>query len=177
MSLVVRTSVEPLNMVPAVRGQIWAIDKDQPLYNVRTLEQIVAESVARPRFNMLLIGIFAAIAIVLAAVGIYSVMSYSVTQRTHEIGIRLALGAQAGEVLALVIRQGMTVALIGVGLGFGAALLLTRLMSSLLFSVTATDPLVFFAISVILLGVALGACLVPARRAMKVDPMVALRYE
>ena len=177
MSLVVRTSVDPLTMVPAVRGQIWAIDKDQPLYNVRTLEQIVSESVARPRFNMLLIGIFAVIAIVLAAVGIYSVMSYSVTQRTHEIGIRVALGAQAGEVLGLVIRQGMTVALIGVGLGFAAAILLTRLMSSLLFNVTATDPVVFVAISTILTGVALGACLVPARRAMKVDPMVALRYE
>jgi putative ABC transport system permease protein len=129
MSLVVRTSIDPMNLVAAVRGQIWSIDKDQPLYNVRSLEQIVAESVARPRFNMLLIGIFAAIAIVLAAVGIYSVMSYSVTQRTHEIGIRVALGAQAGEVLGLVIRQGMTVAMIGVGLGLGAALLLTRLMS------------------------------------------------
>ncbi|MEK6321114.1 MAG: ABC transporter permease [Acidobacteriota bacterium] len=177
MSLVVRASVEPLNLVPAVRSQIRALDKDQPLYNVRTLEQVLSYSVARPRFNVLLIGIFAVIAIVLAAVGIYSVVSYSVTQRTHEIGIRMALGAQTGEVLRLVIIQGMTVALIGVGLGLAAALVLTRLMSSLLFNVTATDPLVFFAISVVLVGVALGACLVPARRAMKVDPMVALRYE
>jgi len=177
MSLVVRTSVDPLNLVPAVRSQIAMLDKDQPLYNVRTLEQILLYSIARPRFNLLLIGIFAVIAIILAAVGIYSVMSYSVTQRTHEIGIRMALGAQTGEVLRLVVGQGMTVALIGVGLGFGAALLLTRLMSSLLFNVTATDPVVFIAISVVLVGVALGACLVPARRAMKVDPMVALRYE
>ncbi|MFY9554983.1 MAG: ABC transporter permease [Blastocatellia bacterium] len=177
MSLVVRTSVDPLTLVPAVRSQIWAIDKDQPLYNVRTMDQILSESVARPRFNTLLIAIFAAIAIVLAAVGIYSVMSYSVTQRTHEIGVRLALGAQAGEVLALVIRQGMTVALLGVGLGVAAAYALTRLMSSLLFNVTATDPFIFAAISVILAGVALGACSIPARRAMKVDPMVALRYE
>lgn len=177
MSLVVRASVDPLKLVPAVRSKIGALDKDQPLYNVRTLDQILSESVARPRFNMLLIGIFAVIAIVLAAVGIYSVMSYSVTQRTHEIGIRMALGAQTGEVLRLVVRQGMTVALTGVGLGFGAALLLTRLMASLLFNVTATDPLVFVAISVVLVGVALGACLIPARRAMKVDPMVALRYE
>ena len=176
-SLVVRTSANPLNLVPAVRSQLWAIDKDLPLYNVRTLEQIVSDSVSRPRFNVMLIGIFAAIAIVLAAVGIYSIMSYSVTQRTREIGIRVALGAQTGEVLRLVIRQGMTVALIGVGLGLTAALGLTRLMSSLLFSVTATDPFIFLAISIVLLGVALGACFVPARRATKVDPMVALRYE
>src|SRR4029079_11986589 len=121
MSLVVRTSVDPLSLVSSVRSQVAAIDSDQPLYNIRTFDQVLSESVARPRFNMLLIGIFAGIAIVLAAVGIYSVMSYSVTQRTHEIGIRVALGAQSGEVLGLVIRQGMTVAAIGVGIGLGAA--------------------------------------------------------
>jgi putative ABC transport system permease protein len=177
MTLVVRTENNPAALTSAIRAQVLSIDKDQPIARTRALEQIVSDSVAKQRFAMLLLGTFGAVALVLAAVGLYGVMSYAVTQRTHELGIRMALGASTGNVLKLVVRQGMTLALVGVGIGLGGALALTRLMENLLFATGATDPLTFVGISLLLAGVALAACFVPARRATRVDPMVALRYE
>jgi putative ABC transport system permease protein len=173
----VRAASDPAAMAAAIRNQIWAVDKDQPIYNVKVMGRRVAESTMQRRFNMLLLAVFASVALALAAVGVYGVMSYSVTQRTHEIGIRMALGAQSADVLKLVVSQGMALALAGVGVGLGAALALTRLMSSLLYGVSATDPVTFAVIPLVLTGVALVACFVPARRATKVDPMIALRYE
>ena len=177
MSVVVRTASNPLNQVAAIKSQIQEIDKDLPIADVNTMGQLLSESVSGRRFNMLLLTVFAIVALVLAAVGIYGVMSYSVSQRTHEIGIRMALGAQTSEVLKLVVGQGMLLAVAGLAVGVVASLFLTQLMSTMLFGVTATDPVTFIAVSVILAGVALAACFVPARRAAKVDPMVALRYE
>jgi putative ABC transport system permease protein len=177
MTLVARTSSDPPGLVPSIRNELSAMDKDQPLYNVRTMAQVMSESIARERFSMLLIAIFAGVGLVLASVGIYGVMSYTVAQRTHEIGVRMALGASASDVLKMVVRQGMILALAGTGLGLVAAVLLTRLISSLLFSVSATDPATYVLISLLLILVALVACFIPARRATRVDPMVALRYE
>jgi putative ABC transport system permease protein len=175
--LVVSTSVEPLGLAAAVRKTVWEIDKDQPVSNIRTMDEVLSESIARQRFSMLLLGIFAAVALVLAAVGIYGVMSYSVAQRTREIGIRMALGAQRSDVLKLTVGGGLKLVLIGVAIGLTVAFLLTRVMSSLLFGVSATDPTTFIIISLVLIGVALLASYIPARRATKIDPMVALRYE
>jgi putative ABC transport system permease protein len=175
--LAVRTSVEPLNLVNAIRQEVMALDRNVPIASVRTMEQIMATVTVQPRFNMILLGIFAAVALVLAAVGIYGVLSYSVTQRTHEIGLRLALGAQQGEVLKLVVRQGMILALLGVAIGLAASFALTRLLTGLLYGVSATDPLTFIVIALLLTMVALMACWIPARRATKVDPMIALRHE
>ncbi|HEX8775382.1 MAG TPA: ABC transporter permease [Pyrinomonadaceae bacterium] len=177
MNIVVRTSTDPASLTTAVRKEVWAVDKDQPVSDVQTMLQLVSNSVARARFNTLLLGLFASVALLLAAIGLYGVMSYSVTQRTHEIGIRMALGAQRRDVLRLVVGQGMILALIGVALGLLAAFAVSRVMSSLLFGVSATDPLTFIALAVLLAAIALLACLIPARRATRVDPMIALRYE
>jgi putative ABC transport system permease protein len=176
-SLVIRTSGRPESLISAVRAQVKAMDPDLPLIRVMPMTEIVSRSVWQPRLYTALFGVFAAVALILATVGIYGVMSYAVTQRTREIGLRMALGAQRQDVLRLIVGQGVLLASIGVGTGLAAALALTRLMSSLLFGVTTTDPLTFIAVSVLLAGVALGACFVPALRAAQVDPMEALRYE
>jgi putative ABC transport system permease protein len=177
MSIVLRTAGDPITLAGAVRERVLAIDPDQPVYAVQTMGQIWTDSIAPDRLYLMLLGTFAVVALVLAAVGIYGVMAYSVTQRTHEIGIRMALGARQTDVLGMVIRQGMMLAVVGLGIGLVGAWLATRAMASLLFGVSATDPATFVVISVVLAGVALGACFVPARRATKVDPMIALRYE
>jgi putative ABC transport system permease protein len=177
MSLVLRTAGDPAELSAAFRSQVSSIDKEQPVATIRTLERIVSDSVASQRFSMMLLGVFAAVALILAAIGLYGVMAYAVTQQTREIGIRMALGAQAGDMLKLVIRKGMMLVVIGVGIGIAASFVLTRLMRTLLFGVTATDPMTFAAVVLLLLGIALLACYLPARRATKVDPMVALRYE
>jgi putative ABC transport system permease protein len=166
-----------LNLAPAVRQQIWAINPNLPIVDVMSMEQRLAESIASRRFQTLIFGIFAAVALVIAAVGIYGVISYAVSQRTHEIGVRMALGAQARDVLRMVIWRGLSLALIGVALGLAAALALTRVMKNLLFEVSATDPGTFALIALLLIGVALIASYIPARRATKVDPLRALRHE
>jgi putative ABC transport system permease protein len=176
-ALLIRTAGDPSNLINAVRQKVWAVDRNIPITDVRTAEQIIGTAVAQPRFNALLLALFAFIALCLGAVGIYGVISYAVTQRTHEIGVRLALGAQQRDVLRMVVRQGMTLAMTGVAIGLLSALALTRWMEGLLFGVRPADPLTFTLIAVALLLVALVACYIPARRATKVDPMVALRRE
>jgi putative ABC transport system permease protein len=177
MMVVIKTSNDPTSLATAVRREVLTVDPDQPVYNLNTMDQLRADSIAPNRLSLTLLGVFAGVALVLAGVGIYGVMAYSVTQRTHEIGIRMALGAQTGNVLGMVVGQGMKLAIVGLAIGLVGAWLATRLMSSMLFGVSATDPLTFIAISIILAGVALGACFIPALRATKVDPMIALRYE
>jgi putative ABC transport system permease protein len=177
MSLAIRADAEPESLISAVRNAVREIDPAQPVFNVKTMEAVVADSVADRRLNMLLLGIFAAVASTLAVIGIYSVMSYTVSQHTREIGIRMALGARPMDVLKLVVGLGMGLTSAGVGLGLAGALGLTRLMATLLYGVAATDPLTFVAVSALLMIVSLLACYVPARRATKVDPMVALRCE
>ena len=177
LSLAVQTSVPPETVVPAIREQVRSLDPDQPITAVRTVNELLGRSLSEAKFSLWLLGLFAGLGLLLAAIGIYGVMVTAVTQRTHEIGLRMALGAQGRDVLWLVIRQGMIPVLIGVGVGLGAAVGLTRLMSSLLFGVSATDPLTMALITVLLTIVALIACYLPARRATKVDPLVALRYE
>ena len=174
---IARTLGDPAALVTSIRDRIRAVDEELPVYDVRTMNSVIAESVGQRRFAMLLISIFAGVALLLASVGLYAVMSNLVAQRTREIGIRVALGARGIDVLNLVVRQGALLTVIGVGLGLLGSFALTRTMKSLLFGVSPTEPLVFIGIPVLLIGVALGACLVPARRATKVDPMVALRYE
>ncbi len=177
MKFAIRTGVDPLTLAATVKHEMLEIDPSLPVTNVKSLEQIVSLSLAQDRFNTLLLGLFAGIGLLLAVIGIYGVVAYSVMQRTREIGIRIALGARSGDVLRMVVAQGMLPALTGVLIGLGGAYGLTRLLSTLLFGVTPTDTVTFAGTAVLLTGVALGACFVPARKATRVDPMVSLRYE
>lgn len=177
MTLVVRTESDPVSIAGAVQGAIQTIDREQPLANIRTMEERMADSVARTRFTMLLLTIFAAMALVFAAVGVYGVISYAVTQRQREIGIRLALGASQRDILRNVIGQGLLLSVLGIAIGIAAALVLTRLLTSLLFGVHALDPFTFAVAPAVLVGVALVACYLPARQATKVDPLIAIRCE
>jgi predicted permease len=176
MSWAIRTASDPSPLVAAIQREIQAVDSQLPVSKIRTMEQVVSESTARQNFNMLLLSIFAGLALLLAAIGIYGLMSYTVEQRTQEIGIRMALGAGRGDMLKLIVRQGMLLAGIGVAIGLGAAFGLTRLLASLLFGVKTTDPFTYVAVAAILTAVALVATYVPARRATKIDPLIALRY-
>ena len=177
MTFAVRTQADPAAMTQAVKGQIWKVDAQLPITRVQAMDEVSAASFDARRFNMLLLTLFAGLALVLAAVGVYGVMSYAVTQRTHEIGIRMALGAQVGNVMRLVMRNGLVIAMVGVAIGLAGAFALTRLMRTLLFAVEPTDKATFAGVSICLLLIALAACYLPARRATKVDPLQALRYE
>ena len=177
MTLVIHTSGEPLSLATAVRDQVLAIDRNQPIYDVHTMEQRVMEALSVSRALMFLFSAFAVLALILAAVGIYGLVSYSVSQRTHEIGIRIALGAQRGHVLALILRTGVVLAVSGILIGVAGALIITRLLTSLLYGVTPTDPMTFVIVSIALFGIAVAACLIPARRATRVEPLVALRHD
>ena len=175
--LVVRTKADAASIAAAVRQEVWTVDKDQPISNVRTMDEVFASAISQERFQTLLLGLFAALALVLACVGLYGVISYSVAQRTHEIGVRMALGAQPLDVLKLVIRQGMFLTIAGLVVGIGAGLMATRVLSDMLFGVTPRDPLTFVGVPILLLAVAFLACYIPARRATRIDPLIALRYE
>jgi putative ABC transport system permease protein len=180
MAIAIRTAptiMDPLSLANTVRQTIWSLDRNIPISAVQTMEQVMALTVAQQRFNAAILGIFALIALGLSAAGIYGVISYSVSQRTQEIGIRMALGAQTGDVLRMVLKQGMGLAIVGVAIGVAGAIGLTRLMASMLFEVSTTDAFIFVSVSALLAIVALMACYVPARRAMHVDPMIALRCE
>ena len=177
MTVVVRTENDPLTLVSAVRNELQQMDPEQPMAAIATMDQLLSGSLSRSRFTMLVLGVFAALALVLACVGIYGVIAYSVTQRIQEFGIRMALGANRHDVFRLVLGQGTRLTLLGIGLGIVAALIVTRLMATLLYGISATDPLTFAAVALLLALVALAACYIPARRATRVDPIVALRYE
>ncbi|HEX2491836.1 MAG TPA: FtsX-like permease family protein, partial [Blastocatellia bacterium] len=177
MNLVVRSESDAAAGAGAVKSRVWRVDGQIPIPDARTMVEVMGASVEARRFNMLLLGVFAAVAMLLAAVGIYGVMSYAVTQRTREIGLRIALGARPRDVIGMVVGRGMLLTSIGAAAGLGLSLALTRFMSGMLFGVGAKDPLTFACVSLLLAGVALMACYVPARRATKVDPMIALRYE
>jgi putative ABC transport system permease protein len=177
MTMLIKASSDPNQLIAAARQQVKELDPEQPIYDIRTMDEIRAESVAPERLNLTLLSLFAGIALVLAIVGIYGVMSYTVTQRTHEIGIRMAIGAQTWDVFRMILTQGMSLALIGVGIGLVGAFVLTRLMATMLFGVEPTDPVTFSVIAVLLTVVALLACYLPGRRATKVDPVESLRYE
>jgi len=177
LTLALRTESDPRGLISAVRAEVQLLDKELPVFEIKTLDQHFNAAVASPRFHALLLAIFAGVALILTMIGLYGVMAHAVAQRTHEIGIRQALGAQGSDVLRLVVRQGMKLTLIGMLLGVSGALALTRLMETMLFGVSATDPLTFAGVALLLALVALVACWIPARRATKVDPMIALRCD
>jgi len=177
MTVIIKGASDPNQLISSVRGVVKSIDPDQPIYSPRTMNEIRAESVGQERLNLTLLSLFAGIALVLAIVGIYGVMSYSVTQRTQEIGIRMAIGARPLDVFKMIMGNGMKLALIGVALGLVGAFILTRFMSTMLFGVAPTDAMTFGSISVLLILVALLACYLPGRRATKVEPTISLRYE
>jgi predicted permease len=177
MAVVIRTSGDPHSLIASVRAELRAIDSGVPLDKVRTMEQVVGDTVLGRRFNMLLLGLFAALALVLTTIGLYGAVSYWVTQRTREIGIRMALGANRREVLWLVLKQGMTLTAFGVAIGLVAAFMLTRLLSNMLFGIAPNDPATFAAVTILLALVAVLACMIPARRAASIEPMQALRAE
>jgi putative ABC transport system permease protein len=177
MTIIMKGVGEPNQLIASARQQVKAVDPDQPIYNIRTMDEIRGESVAPQRLNLMLLSIFAGVALVLAIVGIYGVMSYAVTQRTHEIGIRMAIGAQPRDVFRMILGQGMFLTVIGLVIGLLGAFGLTRLMAAMLFAVKPTDPLTFAGVALLLAGVSLIACYIPGRRATKVDPVNSLRYE
>ena len=177
MTLVLRTQAEPNSMVGAVRSEVQKLDPDLAVFNVKTMQDLLGGSLAQPRFRTLLLGVFAAMALILAATGLYGVIAYAVTQRTNELGVRMALGAQKSDVLKMVVGEGAQLAAIGIGIGLVVAFPLMRIISRLLFGVNAADPLTFAATSSVILLVALAASYLPALKAIKVDPLVALRHE
>jgi putative ABC transport system permease protein len=177
MSLVVRASSRPRALVSAISAAVHEVDREQPVLDVVSMDDILVDSVSHQRFNMLLLSAFSGLALLLAAIGIYSVLAYSVRRRMREIGVRMALGAQRGDILRMILGQGTRLALVGTGIGIAVSLGLTRLIASQLFGVTATDPVTFLSVAILIVLVALAACYIPARRAMRVDPVTALRYE
>jgi putative ABC transport system permease protein len=176
-AFVVRASADPIGLSHSVQAEIWSIDKDLPVASLKTMDEVLSASIAQPRLRMLLVGGFAALALFLAVLGLYSVVAYGVSQRTHEIGLRVALGAQPRDVVRLVVGQGLRLALIGIGVGLIGAMAATRVLAAMLFGVGTTDPVTFFAVALLTVAVTLAASYLPARKAMSIDPMVALRYE
>jgi predicted permease len=177
MSLIVRTAGDPLHIIPAIQQQVRALDRNLPVYKIASMDDLLAGSLERRRISMLMLAILAGVALLLSAIGIYGVVGYSVGRRTSEIGVRMAMGAEAGDVLRMVLQQAIRPVITGIAIGLVASAAVTRLLSSLLYCVSATDPLTFVSVPAILLLVALTAALIPARRATRVDPTTALRYE
>jgi len=175
--LIIRTKGDSSTIAAAVRAAVWNVDKDQPVSNVRTMNQVLSDTVSQEKFQTLLLTLFGGLAVLLACIGLYGLISYAVTNRTNEIGLRLALGARHADVLTLILKQGLVITLVGIVIGLSAAFAVTRILAGMLFEISPTDPVTFFGSAALLFVVAVVACYLPARRATKVDPLVALRYE